>query len=645
LLLNHQQSTFNQANQNLDGRPGDASSSENFNGASKEKLKSTSNNKLLDVDEIDAELACSANLNAMMNTNGNLAKLNRFKMLNSLNNETHVSPKHQNSPSTTKYQQTSQQQQQQNKNNMIDANLLSNLRRHIKPSGENMSRSFSLNDLISAANELLVFNTDDIFKVKSNLRDKPTKNEKIHSKHSISSYNLTEANGNYKNLKLEESPRLSGQYLYPDNSMIVTAQTIPSLSQPPPPITSHFTLGVTQPSIHFQQATSAHIQIVGSQINSASPILMPNKHSIQQQQHSTYNVSINGQMQRLHPILKNNTSNQPILNLSSQMKSVFNSESNEIIQRLDQYKLKQTPKQRLEIDILPSYLHFSRDILLIASCYGKIRLVDLFSYKIHKDELKNLLLNGICIPKNPEFNPDILYAVTNGQMSNDEDELNVSNSTIIVTKRELKVLKKADDDPSDNYVFSNPSGICYDDYDNLYVCDTGNNRVKVLNYELMHTFTIETASGNQDRLLEPRFVCSYQNMLFVSDSSNRRVVSYNIINKGKEFSFRHSFGIGDEGSSIAGGELSGSALRYPLECCVDQYGILHVRDQASNTLQLYANNQMPFHTVDIGADGETIHSISVSDNGDIYVGKHLSTGYNEADSSGLMISKYFIDIY
>lgn len=74
---------------------------------------------------------------------------------------------------------------------------------------------------------------------------------------------------------------------------------------------------------------------------------------------------------------------------------------------------------------------------------------------------------------------EILYAVTNGEMSEKEDMLNVSNSTIIVTRRELKVLKKEDNNMNDDYVFLNPSGVCYDDFENLYICDSGYNRVKV----------------------------------------------------------------------------------------------------------------------------------------------------------------------
>lgn len=107
--------------------------------------------------------------------------------------------------------------------------------------------------------------------------------------------------------------------------------------------------------------------------------------------------------------------------------------------------------------------------------------MDLFSYKIQKDELKNLLINGICMPKKKvvDSENEILYAVTNGEMSDKEDMLNVSNSTIIVTRRELKVLKKEDNNMNDDYVFLNPSGVCYDDFENLYICDSGYNRVKV----------------------------------------------------------------------------------------------------------------------------------------------------------------------
>lgn len=117
-------------------------------------------------------------------------------------------------------------------------------------------------------------------------------------------------------------------------------------------------------------------------------------------------------------------------------------------------------------------------------------MVDLFSYKIQKDELKNLLINGICMPRKKSLDNEneILYAVTNGEMNEKDDLLNVSNSTIIVTRRELKVLKKEDNNMNDDYVFLNPSGVCYDDHDNLYICDSGFNRVKVLRLAFFSSF-------------------------------------------------------------------------------------------------------------------------------------------------------------
>jgi hypothetical protein len=166
------------------------------------------------------------------------------------------------------------------------------------------------------------------------------------------------------------------------------------------------------------------------------------------------------------------------------------------------YKSKQMPKERLEIDILPSYLSYAQNKLLIASTNGRIRVIDLFSYKIQKDELKNILINGICIPKFfSDFNADMFYTVSNAEMKMAQnDPLSVSNSVVIVTKNELRVLKKKDANDNDNYLFSNPSGICYDDYGNLYVSDTGNNRIKVLDQQLLLRCTIDQASQRDDTL-------------------------------------------------------------------------------------------------------------------------------------------------
>lgn len=360
---------------------------------------------------------------------------------------------------------------------------------------------------------------------------------------------------------------------------------------------------------------------------------------------------------------------------------------------LELYRNKKTPKQRLEIDIPPSYLCCSKNKLLIASSYGKIRVIDLFSYKIQKDELKNLLINGICMPVRtsgvgsssrsiPEISErEILYACTNSELPDQNDYLNVNNSVIIVTKNELKVLKKdnkSDDQESspggkstnnnDDYLFLKPSGVCFDQSDYLYICDSGYNRVKVLDAQLSLAKLIEWASGPNDRLNQPRSVCVLDNVLYVCDSGNHRVISYDIIYKSNnqdeeydeeeedeiEFKYRCSYGTGYGTESM---------LTYPMECCIDSNRVLCVRDHHNSRVQMFfADMQQPFHYIEVNSNREIIYSMAVSpDSGDIYVAKMLTgtTNLNEMPagvpvedtaSSGNHLeatinNKYFIDIY
>jgi hypothetical protein len=381
-------------------------------------------------------------------------------------------------------------------------------------------------------------------------------------------------------------------------------------------------------------------------------------------------------------ILKNNNNNS-----ANNLKSA----SKESLMRLkdrtiEPYRIKRSPKQRLEIDILPSHLSFSNNRLLIASSYGKIRVMDLFTYKIQKDELKNLIISGICLPKrihlgrsassdslggtnnggdkasanNVGFLPSsILYAVTNGVMSEQDDYLNVSNSTIIVTKNELKVLKKdpSGADSNDDYLFYKPSGICFDEYDNIYICDSGYNRVKVLSASTLSLVkTIEFAQTMQDTLSQPKSVCAQNDILYISDSANHRIVTYYILNEGADFKFKSVIGLG-YGSDLG-------MLSYPLECCVDTNSILCVRDHHNNRVQLFNSDGVAFHSIEVNSAREIIYSMTMSESGDIYVAKMVnnmssemeleeeklpkSNGNGSSSSSQdnfVNNGKYYIDIY
>ncbi len=320
-------------------------------------------------------------------------------------------------------------------------------------------------------------------------------------------------------------------------------------------------------------------------------------------------------------ILKNSDSNNVNRHLNSAM-----SVNDSLFKRIDIYKLKVTPRERLEVDILPSHLNFSNNKLLIASTSGKIRVIDLITYKIQKDEIKNLLINSICRPKNSESNT--FYAVTNGEMKSRDDELNVSDSIIIVTRSELKVLKNNSVSENDNYLFSNPSGICYDHQENIYVSDTGFNRIKVMDKNFQLINTIKDVTGPDDKLSRPGSITNFKNLLYVCDNGNRRIVCYLIINNGRDFKFRSAFG---------------ASFKYPLDLSVDNIGVLSVRDHYNNRLQLFSPDLNPFHYIEISATKETVYDIAVSDSGNIYVSKMCN--YPELDQNGNQLNKYFIDIY
>lgn len=335
----------------------------------------------------------------------------------------------------------------------------------------------------------------------------------------------------------------------------------------------------------------------------------------------------------LQSILKNSE------NSMQQQQTQLNNHLSEMInKRMESYKLKKMPKERLEIDIQPSYLSFSQNKLLIASQHGRIRVIDLFSYKIQKDELKSILINGICIPKHfNDSTTEMFYTVANAEMKNPRDDpLSVSNSVVIVTKNELRVLKKKDPNDNDNYLFANPSGVCYDDFGNLYICDTGNNRIKILDQNLLLRCTIETASNQNDYLSQPKSVSCFQNVLFVCDSAKNRIVSYYILYNGEEFRFKNIIGFNHGTDPL---------LRFPIDVSTDDLGIVAVRDFQSSGVQLFGIDSRPFHFIETNSERELVHSMTIGSNGDIYVAKMVNV--QETDQSGQIntINKYFIDIY
>lgn len=79
--------------------------------------------------------------------------------------------------------------------------------------------------------------------------------------------------------------------------------------------------------------------------------------------------------------------------------------------------------------------------------------------------------------------------------------------------------------------FSSPQDLCRSDDGDVYVADTGNNRIVVLNSELTRVVRIIdkfTNDGKEDRFNAPYGVCvSEKGQLYVADSQNGRVVVLN----------------------------------------------------------------------------------------------------------------------
>ena len=228
------------------------------------------------------------------------------------------------------------------------------------------SRSFSLNDLISAANELisqqaendLIMSKDYLPKSHQNLNKlkdylennnednmffqnrikKDQANSKDHMNKSENKLNQHQSNNKEtEKIDLAKTKFLSSsskQLLQP-SSTITTSTTY----QQPPIIKKNFAL----PHHINQHTPKSNIQSILK--NSSNQLSS-----------------------------KTNGSGHNLVIESNKIEEYKTKITNDTFVKLsEQYKLKQSPKQRLEIDILPSHLSCCKNKLLIASSFGKIR--------------------------------------------------------------------------------------------------------------------------------------------------------------------------------------------------------------------------------------------------------------------------------
>jgi hypothetical protein len=235
---------------------------------------------------------------------------------------------------------------------------------------QEFSRSFSLNDLISAANELISQQAEnDLIKTK-NYAPKSQQNlnklkEFIKNNNEENIFFQKSNKGEASNSKEPPFIQNKPETMYHNQNNQLNQQHLKELEKND--LIKNKAL--SNSSKQLQQASSPSYY--------SSPLLkknfiLPNKiNPLQQHQKSNVqSILKNNSNHQLPTKNSNGSSFNLIIEKEKIEKTIPNEEFNNMI---EQYRLKQSPKQRLEIDILPSHLSCCKNKLLIASSYGKIR--------------------------------------------------------------------------------------------------------------------------------------------------------------------------------------------------------------------------------------------------------------------------------
>jgi len=147
--------------------------------------------------------------------------------------------------------------------------------------------------------------------------------------------------------------------------------------------------------------------------------------------------------------------------------------------------------------------------------------------------------------------------------------------------------------------FSYPRGIAVDDGGRIYVADTGNHRVQVFAQNGSHLLSFGSYGSGEYGLLQPSGIAVDTAYIYIADTGNNRIQVFS--KSGTHIRF---FG----GSGITAGRL-----RSPSSVAMDNLGSLYVMDELNNRIQKFT------------LDGEYVgqwttsgYAIAVSDAGDLY---------------------------
>ena len=203
--------------------------------------------------------------------------------------------------------------------------------------------------------------------------------------------------------------------------------------------------------------------------------------------------------------------------------------------------------------------------------------------------------------------------------------------------------------------FKNPRDMITDKEGNVYIADTGNNRIAILNrYFEFQTYvtTFYNGAGNNDRLVAPEGVFVTDTSMWVCDTGNNRLVEFDK----KTLEFKQ---IIDPPESQL---LADNAAYKPVAMAIDPYGRIYVVSSSTNQGVIVMNSEGAFIGF-IGAQAVTIsaweiiwrsiqtdaqrklsatktsvifNNIAISDEGFVYV---TTAGIEEAEVAKAIKSK------
>ncbi|MCP4119642.1 MAG: hypothetical protein GY737_30430 [Desulfobacteraceae bacterium] len=153
-----------------------------------------------------------------------------------------------------------------------------------------------------------------------------------------------------------------------------------------------------------------------------------------------------------------------------------------------------------------------------------------------------------------------------------------------------------------DFTVNSPVGICLDNFRNLWLCDTGNNRILILDSDLstiLHIINSAPMGEEEVHLLLPFHLCHHpkKQQMILTDMGNGRAIFFDYAKSGDGYRMKkiRSFGYHGDGLTDYGSEGdSDSKLPSPLG---DPNGITMVREE-DGLLYIYINDEFQYSPED-----------------------------------------------